>query len=132
MLGKGVANALAFARFIMVATIKDYHEGYEFDSKVIKLIAIDIITLVCLLYYFSTRFGILLNKVFALYKLCLLVAVIVAGGWAVSQQNIGLNREAQQPSSDPVSQLSAFVLVLYSYTGWENANYVCRCLKSAR
>lgn len=126
MVGKGVANALAFARFVTVAALSDYSDGQDLNAKVIKLIAVCIVSVVCLIHYFSTDLGRLLNKVTALYKLVLLVVVFGSGFWAAARvQHVGLGRENDQPPVPNVtSRLGAFVLVLYSYSGWENANYV--------
>jgi amino acid transporter len=125
MVGKGVANALAFARFVTVAALPDYSDGQDLDPRVIKLIAVNIVSVVCLIHYFSTDLGRLLNRVTAAYKLVLLVVVFGSGYWAAQVQHVGLGREDDQPPNpDATSRLGAFVLVLYSYSGWENANYV--------
>lgn len=126
LIANTTGNALAFARFIMVAATPDYRPGDDLDARVVKLIAIDILSIVCLLHYFSSRLGLLLNKVLALYKLALLIAVFSASAWA-AQHLPGLHtmtREQGQPSETALSKLAALVLVLYSFTGWENANYV--------
>jgi hypothetical protein len=126
MVGKGVANALAFARFVTVAALPDYSDGQDLNAKVIKLIAVCIVSVVCLIHYFSTDLGRLLNKLTALYKLILLVVVFGSGFWVAARvQHVGLGREDDQPPVPGVtSRLGAFVLILYSYSGWENANYV--------
>jgi amino acid transporter len=125
LVGRGVGNALAFARFVTIASLPGYSKGQDLDSKVIKLVAVNIISVVCLIHYSSTRLGLFLNRLLALYKLCLIVAVFGAGFWAADAQYAGLGRDPKQPPRpSTISRLGAFVLVIYSYTGWENANYV--------
>lgn len=122
MVGKGVANALAFARFVTVAALPNFSDGQALDPKVIKLLAVNIVSVVCLIHYFSTDLGRLLNKITAAYKLGLVIVGFASGFWATG---VGLGREDDQPPTpDATSRLGAFVLVLYSYSGWENANYV--------
>lgn len=122
-------NAIAFARFVMIATspMPTNAKLKELDSKVVKLVAINIVSVVCLLHYFSHNLGRFLNKLLAIYKFCLLLAVMIAGFCAPRGNDVGFNDVVK---GDPVHQLRGIVLVLYSFTGWENANYVCRLLTS--
>ena len=116
------ANALAFARFVMLAALPQSTKITDLDPNVVKLIAVDILSVVCLLHAFSSRLGLVLNKVLALYKLVLLLAVFIAG-LCVGRRDLSV--EPDQDAVLPQSTIGAIVLVLYSYTGWENANYVC-------
>ena len=120
-------NAIAFARFVMIAALPTKTELKALDSKVVKLVAINIVSVVCLLHYFSHNLGRFLNKLLAIYKFCLLLAVMIAGFCASRGNDVGFNDVVQR---NPEHQLRGIVLVLYSFTGWENANYVCRLLTS--
>lgn len=120
-------NAIAFARFVMIAALPTQTELKALDSKVVKLVAINIVSAVCLLHYFSHNLGRFLNKMLAIYKFCLLLAVMIAGFCASRVNDVGFNDEVPR---NPEHQLRGIVLVLYSFTGWENANYVCRLLTS--
>jgi amino acid transporter len=116
-------NAIAFARFVMIAASPTETRLEALDSKVVRLVAINIVSVVCLLHYFSHNLGRFLNKLLAIYKFCLLLAVMIAGFCATRANNDGFDRDVPQ---NPKNQLGGIVLVLYSFTGWENANYVCR------
>jgi amino acid transporter len=115
-------NAIAFARFVMIAALPTETKLEALDSKVVKLVAINIVSVVCLLHYFSHNLGRFLNKLLAIYKFCLLMAVIIAGFCASRVKNGEFDRNVAQNTKN---QLGGLVLVLYSFTGWENANYVC-------
>lgn len=119
-------NAIAFARFVMIAALPTNRSLVDLDSKVVRLIAISILSVVCLLHYLSSNLGRFLNKLLALYKLFLLIAVMITGFWASTVNNAGLDDDTLK-NAEPQgteSKLGAVVLVLYSFTGWENANYV--------
>jgi amino acid transporter len=115
-------NAIAFARFVMIAALPTETKLEALDSKVVKLVAINIVSVVCLLHYFSHNLGRFLNKLLAIYKFCLLIAVMIAGFCASRVKNGEFDRNVAQNTKN---QLGGLVLVLYSFTGWENANYVC-------
>jgi amino acid transporter len=115
-------NAIAFARFVMIAALPTETKLEALNSKVVKLVAINIVSVVCLLHYFSHNLGRFLNKLLAIYKFCLLMAVIIAGFCASRVKNGEFDRNVAQNTKN---QLGGLVLVLYSFTGWENANYVC-------
>jgi amino acid transporter len=115
-------NAIAFARFVMIAALPTETKLEALNSKVVKLVAINIVSVVCLLHYFSHNLGRFLNKLLAIYKFCLLIAVMIAGFCASRVKNGEFDRNVAQNTKN---QLGGLVLVLYSFTGWENANYVC-------
>jgi amino acid transporter len=115
-------NAIAFARFVMIAALPNETKLEALNSKVVKLVAINIVSVVCLLHYFSHNLGRFLNKLLAIYKFCLLIAVMIAGFCASRVKNGEFDRNVAQNTKN---QLGGLVLVLYSFTGWENANYVC-------
>src|SRR5271168_1817240 len=97
----------------------------EFDSRLVAFIAVAILTTICLLHYFSAETGLFLNRTLAYYKTGLLFAVFVAGVMARNQPDSGKNdwSTSDSPHSS-FSTLSAMIYILYSYQGWENANYV--------
>lgn len=80
--------------------------------------------------------GIYVNNTLALYKVALLVFVVVAGfvclggggGKHLKEDDAygvkNLENAFTGPSGSPHDYASAMLHVLYSYQGWENANYV--------
>lgn len=105
--------------------------SYDPDQRVLRLIAIAALTLFCLIHYFSARAGRVLNKSLALIKIILLLVVFFAGiNWARTG-----GRLESWSSSDGYSAIeyqdskasdsaTAFLLIVFSYTGWENAIFV--------
>jgi len=97
-------------------------EGYHPSGRLLRFIAVVVLTCFCLLHYFSGRVGRALNQVFAFVKVCLLLVVFFAGVARASHYfkadwNI-------QPNSSKSSSATAFLLVIFSFSGWENATFV--------
>lgn len=125
MIANTTGNAIVFAKLVMVAALPESTDIKELDPKIVKLISINIVSIVCLLHFFAPRLGLAFNRLLALYKLCLIITVFSACFWEATHGNYhGLGKGSDQSSTSPLSKISAVVLVLYSYTGWENANYV--------
>lgn len=112
------------------------------DAHLQKIGAVVIQTLVCMALYRSMTTGRLLNRFFSVYKVLLLVFVLMAGFYTLisdkamgvgdfnkTQGNINItvhaahNTTTQTPSAGDYA--AALLLVLYSFHGWGNANYVC-------
>ena len=124
-LGNSTANAIAFAKLSLAASDPDATKTTSFDKRLVSLIAVSIVTVVCLLHYFSQRTGLLLNRLLAFYKAALLLTVFIAGALSRNKPNSGTQDWGlNQPGYKAFDGLSAIIYVLYSYQGWENANYV--------
>lgn len=118
-------NSLQFAYQILISNSDKGSAGAP-DRTVLRLIAVLVLTAICLLQYFSARAGRTLNKVLAFLKLLLLGVVICAG-----LNRIAKNSDRHVPSEswggEPVSPSSpaiAFYYVIFSFQGWENATFV--------
>ena len=130
-LGNTAGNSIAFAKHVLAASSPDIHKATEFDHRLISLIAVGILSIVCLLHYFSSAFGLFLNRLLAYYKIGLLFTVFVAGTIARNDPNSGLHDWSQVEKNHSSSDtLSAMIYILYSYQGWENANYVAGEIKA--
>lgn len=95
----------------------------------IILLAVGWIGLVCFITYSSRPITMILNVAFALYKVVLLLVLLVAGmkagGANRNNSSGGWNELVPQGSiTTTASSLSALMLVIYSYSGFQNANYV--------
>lgn len=97
----------------------------DLDTRLVRFIAVAVLSVVCLLHYFSNRFGLFMNKLFAIFKTVLLLTVFIAGMKASTKDESGLadfgKTHGKRSAGDG---LSAMVLIFYAYQGWENANYV--------
>ncbi|OJD36866.1 high affinity methionine permease [Diplodia corticola] len=139
-------NALMFARFCILLANKE-------SEWLMKFVACVITIAISLLHYRLLSIGIAANNILATYKAGLLLVFVLAGLVAVCQEGAHRNLRGSSdfssmypdPSSsersnwcykEPASQDSkegqvsganvalAALLVLYSYQGWENSNYV--------
>ncbi|KAJ4330121.1 hypothetical protein N0V87_010285 [Didymella glomerata] len=122
MLANSYGNSIQFAKHVLIAALPDLKDGTELDTRLVRYIAISVITLVCLIHWHSPNAGLFLNKLVAWYKIALLLAVFVAGMvWS------GRNDSQWGSSNDgssTIDGMTGMVLIFYSYQGWENANYV--------
>ena len=127
VLGNSYGNSITFAKQTVLASNPNTTKTTELDSRLVRFIAIVVLSLVCLLHYFSNRFGLFMNKLFAIFKTILLFTVFVAGVNAARKEGSGLAdfNETHGPRNS-ADGLAAMVLIFYSYQGWENANYVRR------
>jgi len=96
--------------------------GYVPDGRLLRFIAIVALSLFCLLHYFSGRAGRTLNQLLAFFKLSLLVIVLFAG--IVRASHHFENDWNMSPNSDKSSSATAFLLIVFSFSGWENATFV--------
>lgn len=143
VLGNTAGNAISFAQYILRArgfVKKDLENPSHEVEWLIKGVAIGAITGACLLHGSWRAGGIFINNLFATIKCCLLL-VFIAAGFAFSA---GVRPKGQHiPSPSNLSPTVSFdanigggslgriygysqslLLVIFSYSGYENANYV--------
>lgn len=154
-LGHTAGNAIAFARQFVIATDRpDPTQPIYFNRTIIDFYALSVLTVVCLMHYFTPRLGLFLNKLTAGFKIILLLIMAFRG---IAQRNqpgsghqegfafTGLNTRqvlnttlasngtavsnATSASHPGSYHISGFIYIVYSYGGWENANYVIGDLK---
>jgi amino acid transporter len=120
----------------LLAAIPSAESSSDFDPRLVRFIAVCILSAICLLHYFSSQLGLFLNKLLALYKALLLFSIFIAGMIASGKEGSGAHdwttKYPPGHGNRGISSLAALVLVLYSYTGWENANYVSTLIVSTR
>ncbi|KAI9773308.1 MAG: hypothetical protein M1840_007523 [Geoglossum simile] len=123
-------NAINFARFVCFSG--STNNPYPSEWK-LKFIACGIVVAVGTIHYRLVNLGIWANIGLATYKVLLLSILILSGMLG------GLIRESREESGIPGTHdfgrkgeksvtastfVTAILLVLYSYSGWENGNYV--------
>jgi amino acid transporter len=127
--GNMAGNSISFAtRVLYAADIKDPSDG------AVRGIAIGIAILTCFIHAFSRRFGILLNNVLAVLKVCILLLIIVTaivvalGGLEHTANVISDNTASDQSfkgASDDVNGYAfSFLTIMFSFSGFEQPNYV--------
>lgn len=95
------------------------------DQRVLRLIAVVMVTVICLLHYFSARMGRDLNVVLAVFKLVILCVLFIAGAIKANKEHVqDFNQVNLNTSTSSSSAAAAFILILYSFQGWENATFV--------
>src|SRR5690606_30784611 len=133
LLGNTAANCIAFAKQIIQAFRPEIANP---DQNLVKFIALCVITLVCLIHFFSRKMGIVMNNLLALYKLVLLTFVVVSGFAALGGARVGGSRAGDTYGTEnfknsfktngdtrsPRDYAGAMLSVLYAFQGWENAN----------
>ncbi|OCK94885.1 uncharacterized protein K441DRAFT_90733 [Cenococcum geophilum 1.58] len=112
-------NSMQFARQVIMAATKSDDIP---DQRVMRLIAVVIMSLICLLLYFSTATGRKLNRYLAWLKIGLMIIIFIAGGVKAGKgpaHDINWKFKSAQSNS-----AIALLQVLYAYQGWENATLV--------
>jgi amino acid transporter len=106
------------------------------DDRLLKFLSFVTISFICLIHVFSRKMGLVLNNCLAIYKIALLTFVVLAGFVALAGTRAkGADRSSEYgiknldnafsgPNGGPYGYATAILGVLFSYQGWENANYV--------
>jgi len=139
-------NSISFSSYFLRAVTGNATEG----SWLNRGIAIAAITVVCLIHAFTPRLGIWLGNGLGAFKLILLSLVVCTGFAALAGRTVGATpdnfssfdgagnvtlgadskiTDSETPGIDESAGTAsryalALLQVLYSYSGWENANYV--------
>lgn len=112
-------NSIQFAKHVLVAASPGLEDSTELDPRLVRYIAISVITFVCLIHWHSSRAGLFLNKLVAWYKIILLVVVFISG-----MVKSGGNKSKLSDSGNggsPTDGMAGMVLIFYSYQGGLNA-----------
>jgi amino acid transporter len=118
-------NAVVFTKYVLALAMPNT-SVYDMDDRLINLVAVFVQTSVCLLLYFGRRLTLFLNKTFAFFKISLMTAIFVGGMTAKNRRQGSDDFKQVQPGYNGADCLAAMVYILFSYQGWENANYVGR------
>ncbi|KAL1875908.1 hypothetical protein VTK73DRAFT_9763 [Phialemonium thermophilum] len=134
-------NSISFSAYILRAATGDAHNG----SWMNKGISIAAISVVCLIHSLTPRLGIWLSNGLGALKLVILALVVCTGFAALAGRTVAptphnfssFNGEgsSSDPDEDSTAAAAGYALallqVLYSYSGWENANYVLTEVRDA-
>ncbi|RMJ13029.1 hypothetical protein BHE90_001578 [Fusarium euwallaceae] len=105
----------------------------EINRDVMRLIGVNVLTLICLLQYFSPGFGRSMNKTLAIIKLLSLFGLMIVAGTAKKASDgwrVWHPTEAEQAGNSKIGKpadlafAKALLAVLFSFEGWENATFV--------
>ncbi|KAK0652600.1 amino acid/polyamine transporter I [Cercophora newfieldiana] len=138
LLGFSAGNSLAFGRYVLLAAGHPLPDGWAARS-----IAVLCITFVVVLHATLPQWGLRLTNVLGVFKV-LVVLVIVFSGFAAlagyrlvpdprNFENIwAIEKGDGYGGGGAYAFATALLQVVYSYKGWENANYVLGELKNPR
>lgn len=121
---------MQFANQVLLAAHPDEANGNDNAQRLLRFLAVAVTTAVCLLLYVSNAKSRLLNKATAFAKVLLLVVVIGFGAYYLhnhGSHNLDWMETAPNLSGALPTRnwQSAFITVLFSFHGWENATLVC-------
>jgi len=112
---------MQFANQVLI-TAAGPNPQYVPDQRLLRFIAVSVVTFICLLHFFSGGAGRALNQIFAVLKMILLFVLSIAG--IVYLSGHVTVEWSLKPSTVPSSSATAFLQVLFTYSGWENATLV--------
>lgn len=119
-------NSMQLANQVLIsAKIND--TAYRPDGRLLRFIAVVALSFFCLLHYFSGRVGRTLNQILAGFKVGLLFVVFIAGIVRAKnhfQADWGQHTNSTGISGSGSSNASAFLFIIFTFTGWENASFV--------
>jgi amino acid transporter len=127
VLGNMAGNCLIFGiRTLQAANV-------PVTNSAVRGLAVAAATLACLIHSFSRRGGIWLGNFFALIKVLMLMLVIIVGicAWAgafhtetYAYQNLAVNNSFEGAAQDSYGYTSAFLAVIFAWSGFDQPNYV--------
>ncbi|KAK9780537.1 putative Amino acid transporter transmembrane domain-containing protein [Seiridium cardinale] len=121
-------NAMQFASQLVLASYKkaswsDLPQD-DISLNLLRFLAVSIITATCLLLYLSNSKSRLLNKATAVTKVLSLLVIAMFGAAYLVRNGSNPNWVADDSIAHEVKWVPAFIVVLYSFHGWENATLV--------
>ena len=138
ILGFSSGNALAFGRYVLLASGREAPDGWAARG-----LAIACTTFSVVLHALAPKWGMRLFNVLGVFKVVILLVIVCAGFAALAGKGSGGrlgnfdNAFATEEgdgfgNGGAYGYATALLRIIYSYKGWENANYVVGELKSPR
>ncbi|KAK4679769.1 hypothetical protein QC764_207030 [Podospora pseudoanserina] len=136
LLGFSAGNSLAFGRYVLLAC------GHPMpDGLVPRIIAVACMTFVVLLHAIKPTWGLRLTNALGVFKVLVLLLIVFAGFAALAGYRLipdphnfdnfwAIEKGDGYGGGGAYAYATALLQVVYSYKGWENANYVMGELKN--
>lgn len=130
LLSAPVSSATIFSVSILIADGSGVRLPESLSPVPIMFLAIGSFSLVCMLLLSSRNAALFANLVLAVFKLIMLLVIFITGliysGRNRAQASVSgwNNLKPEQTQTSVAGTLSAILLVLFSYSGWQNANDV--------
>ncbi|KAI9802540.1 MAG: hypothetical protein M1833_001612 [Piccolia ochrophora] len=136
LLGFSSGNSLAFGRYVLLASGSEEADGWKARG-----IAIACITFAVVLHSTLPKWGIRLFNVLGVFKVVILLFIVFAGFAAIAGHRKvpnphNFDNAFRLESGDgyggggAYAYATAILRIVYSYKGWENANYVLGEIKN--
>ncbi|KAI0836502.1 amino acid transporter [Hypoxylon sp. FL0890] len=138
LLGFSSGNSLAFGRYILAAS-----GSREGDGWTARGIAIACITFAVVLHSTLPKWGLRFVNLLGIFKVVILVFIVFSGFAAISGRLLvpppgnfhnafAIEVTEHYGGQGAYGYATALLQIIYSYKGWENANYVLGELKNPR
>lgn len=139
LLGFSSGNALAFGRYVLYAS----NGNFTADGWKARGIGVACITFAILLHSFLPKWGIRLVNVLGIFKVVILLFIVFSGFAALAghrkvpdpgnfRNSFKIEATRDYGGQGVYGYANALLSIVYSYKGWENANYVLSELKEPR
>ncbi|KAK3370380.1 high-affinity methionine permease [Podospora didyma] len=138
LLGFSAGNSLAFGRYVLLASGRESTDGWAARG-----IAIACVTFVAVLHSTLPKWGLRLTNALGVFKVLVLLVIVFAGFAALAGHRLvpdphnfdniwAIEKGDGYGGGGVYAYATAMLQVIYSYKGWENANYVLGELKNPR
>ena len=138
LLGFSSGNALAFGRYILYAATNEMTDGYRARG-----VGVACITFAVLLHSTLPKWGIRLFNVLGIFKVAVLLFIVFSGFAALAGRRLvpdpqnfdnafAIEVGEGYGGGGAYAYCNALLNIVYSFKGWENANYVLGEIKNPR
>ena len=130
-------SAMQFGRMVLLCIAAGEHGknhvSPDVNNDLMRYIGVTVLSIICLLQYFSPDFGRSLNRFLAVIKIGFLVGLFFVALAATSRElkdskGHVVDRAADwtvwQHEKSKLTFAKAFLAVIFSFEGWENATFV--------
>jgi amino acid transporter len=129
LIGNAASNALSFASHVVTASGSDVYRGTPSKkvSNTVRGVAIATITAVCLLHGIWRRAGIVVNNMFALFKLLMLLMIIILGFMSIGgkvfdtppsiSDNLAPSKSFKNTQADAYGYAEAYLSIVFAFGG---------------
>ncbi|CAJ2504681.1 Uu.00g120750.m01.CDS01 [Anthostomella pinea] len=138
LLGFSSGNSLAFGRYVLAASGSTKGDGWEARG-----IGIACITFAVTLHSTLPKWGLRLVNILGIFKVVILLFIVFSGFAALAghlrvpppgnfKNAFAIETTANYGGQGAYGYATALLNIIYSYKGWENANYVVGELRNPR
>jgi len=138
LLGFSSGNALAFGRYILYASGNELKDSYR-----ARAIGVGCVTFATVLHGVAPKWGVRLFNVLGVFKVFVLLFIVFSGFAALGghlkiespnnfENSFAIESGEGYGGGGAYAYSNALLNIVYSYKGWENANYVLSEIKNPK